>query len=227
VSIIQCLPSCISIGLTSAYTVSVELAFRRTGSNSTWLFGNRICVETGHILQWYQCQNIQAFPKREVSFKSIMPTVKSIMPTFWSSPTDRWASEACQSSSFEALKVQFASRSQDFRFHGPILSYLIKPDLLDATTTQLDLDLFRRTDIDNFEMQHVEFKASELCTSKLDELRKTYEGNCLSAANLDCWTSLPEAFICLKKVAFAPLSGFDSTYTCEQIFCHMKAALSS
>ena len=45
--------------------------------------------------------------------------------------------------------------------------------MLDTTTTQLDLDLFRKTDIDDFEMQHVEFKASELCTSKLDELQKT------------------------------------------------------
>jgi len=48
-----------------------------------------------------------------------------------------------------------------------------------------------------------------------------------SAANLNCWTSLPEAFICLKKVAFVLLSTFGSTYTCEQIFSHMKAVLSS
>jgi len=74
---------------------------------------------------------------------------------------------------FEALKVQLASQSEDVQFHRPIFSYLIKPDLLDMTTTQLDLDLFWRTEIDDFEMQHVELKASELCTSKLDELRKT------------------------------------------------------
>jgi len=57
---------------------------------------------------------------------------------------------------------------------------------------------------------------------------KNSEGNCLekSAAILSCWTSLPEAFTCLKKVAFALLSAFGSTYTCEQIFSHMKAVLS-
>lgn len=51
----------------------VELAFRRTGSNSTWSvwLPERICVEMGHILQWYQCQKIQVFPKCEVSFRSI------------------------------------------------------------------------------------------------------------------------------------------------------------
>jgi len=83
-------------------------------------------------------------------------------------------------------------------------------------------------DVDNFEMQHIEFKSSDLWTTKFVELRKTLEGSCLekSAAILNCWTSLPEAFICLKKVAFALLSAFGSTYTCEQIFSHMKAVLS-
>jgi hypothetical protein len=77
-------------------------------------------------------------------------------------------------------------------------------------------------------MQHIEFKASELWTIKFVELRKTPEGHCLekSAAIINCWTSLPEAFTCLKKVAFALLSAFGSTYTCEQIFSHMKGVLS-
>jgi hypothetical protein len=48
-----------------------------------------------------------------------------------------------------------------------------------------------------------------------------------SAAILNCWTSLPEAFTCLKKVAFVLLLAFGSTYyTCEQIFLHMKTVLS-
>jgi len=37
--------------------------------------------------------------------------------------------------------VQFANRGEDFEIHGLIFSYLIKPDLLDTATTQLDLDL--------------------------------------------------------------------------------------
>jgi len=83
-------------------------------------------------------------------------------------------------------------------------------------------------DVDSFEMQHIKFKSSELWTTKFVELRKTLEGNCLekSAAILNCWTSPPEAFTCLKKVAFALLSAFGSTCTCEQIFSHMKAVLS-
>lgn len=49
------------------------------------------------------------------------------------------------------------NRSQGFQIHGPIFSYLFKPDLLDTTTTKLDLDLFRRMNVVDFQMQHVEF----------------------------------------------------------------------
>ena len=128
----------------------------------------------------------------------------------------------------EALKVEFARRGQDFQIHGPILSYLIKPDLTDLTTTPFDLSLFEWMGFDNYEMQHIEFKSSELWTTTFVELRKTLEGNCLekAVAIFNCWTSLPEAFACLKKVTFTLLSAFGSTYTCEQIFSHMKAVLS-
>jgi hypothetical protein len=82
-------------------------------------------------------------------------------------------------------------------------------------------------DVDNFEMQHIKFKASELWTIKFVEFRKTLEGNCLekSTAIFRCWTSLPETFTSLKKVAFPLLSAFGSSYTCEQIFSHMKGVL--
>jgi hypothetical protein len=84
-------------------------------------------------------------------------------------------------------------------------------------------------DVDNFEMQHIEFKSSELWTIKFVKFRKTLEGNCLekSAAILNCWRSLPESFTRLKKDAFTLLSVFGSTYTCEQIFSHIKAVLST
>jgi hypothetical protein len=58
----------------------------------------------------------------------------------------------------EALKREFAKRGQDFQIHGPIFSYLIKPDLIDLTTTPIDLSVFEWMDADNFEMQHIEFK---------------------------------------------------------------------
>jgi len=65
----------------------------------------------------------------------------------------------------EALKGEFAKRGQDFQIHGPMFSYLIEPDLTDLTTTPFDPSLFEWMDVDNFEMQHIKFKSSELWTT--------------------------------------------------------------
>lgn len=93
---------------------------------------------------------------------------------------------------------------------------------------QIDLELLKWMGIDNFEMQHLEFKIPELRTLKFAELWQTLEKECLdkSAVIFKCWTSLSETFISLKKVVFALLSGLGSTYTYEQIFSHMKVILS-
>src|SRR6218665_4211006 len=98
----------------------------------------------------------------------------------------------------------------DSYVHTPLsLTCLIRHSIW---TTHLDLDLFRRTDIDDFEMLLIEFKASELCmpASKLAELRKIQEGNCLkkSAANLNCWTSLPEAIHLFEESCLCPTFNF-------------------
>ena len=82
-------------------------------------------------------------------------------------------------------------------------------------------------DIDEFEMQQVEFRSSVIWTSNFVEPRKSLENENLekSAAILNCWTSLPRSYSCLKKIAFALLSAFGSTYSCEQIFSRLKAVL--
>ena len=84
-------------------------------------------------------------------------------------------------------------------------------------------------DIDEFEMQQVEFRSLVIWTSKFVELRKSLENENVekSAAILNCWTSLPRSYTCLKKIAFAFLSAFGSTYSCEQSFSHMKVVLIS
>ena len=73
----------------------------------------------------------------------------------------------------EALKEEFNNRTQDFHVHGPTLVYLVKPDTLDLTTAQLEL--FSWMDIDEFEMQQVEFRSSVKWTSKFVDLRKSLE----------------------------------------------------
>ena len=83
-------------------------------------------------------------------------------------------------------------------------------------------------DIEDFQMQLINFKAPLLWTSKFDDLQKLLETAENSQTSiLTCWKPLPEKFDCLKKMAIALLSIIGSTYLCEQILSHMKFILSS
>ena len=120
----------------------------------------------------------------------------------------------------ETVKDEFTRRGQGFHLHGSLFLLLIKPDLIDLANITFDLSFFEWLDIENFVMQHIEFKTYQLWTTKFVELRKILEENCSNkvAAIFNCWTSLLGSFICLKKVVFALLSAFGSIYTCEQVF---------
>ena len=122
------------------------------------------------------------------------------------------------------LTSQFRNRFQDFQCFSPLFSFLINPQ----GSKDLDLSAFEWMDIENFQMQLIDFKTSLLWASKFDNLRKSLETakNSLTSI-LTCWKSLPEKFDCLKKMAIALLSVFVFTYLCEQIFSHMKLILSS
>lgn len=125
------------------------------------------------------------------------------------------------------LKEEFIERGQDFDKHGPMFAFLIKPDLMDFSSSCFDISLFSWMDINDFDLQYIEFKSSELWNTKFVELRRVLEGDCQNHSNeiLSCWMSLPEKFICLKKVAFAMLTAFGSSYICEQLFSHMRVIL--
>ena len=71
-------------------------------------------------------------------------------------------------------------------------------------------------DVEDFQMQLINFKASLLWTSKFDDQQKSLETAENSQTSiLTCWKFLPEKFNCLKKMAIALLSVFESIYLCE------------
>lgn len=123
------------------------------------------------------------------------------------------------------LESEFSVRFQDFRHIGPVFSFLIRPDGFEYR--DLNTSLFEWMETEELEMQLIDFQASSLWSAKFKELREVMETtvNDRGASILSCWTSLPEKFNCMKKVAFALLSAFGSTYQCEQIFSHMKHIL--
>lgn len=80
---------------------------------------------------------------------------------------------------------------------------------------------------EELEMQLIGLQASSLWSAKFKDLREILETstNGHAASILSSWTSLPDKLNCMKKVAFALLSAFGSTYQCEQIFSHMRHIL--
>ena len=125
----------------------------------------------------------------------------------------------------QELKSEFSIRFQDFQHIGPVFSFLIRPDTFKYS--ELDMSLFEWMETEELEMQFIDFQASSLWSAKFKDLRELLETsmNDHAASILSSWTSLPDKFNCMKKVAFALLSAFGSTYECEQIFSHMKHIL--
>ena len=72
---------------------------------------------------------------------------------------------------------------------------------MDFASIPLNDSLFAWMQIQDFELQHIEFRNSELWKTKFVELRRVLEGDPQDKSNeiLNCWASLPDKFICLKK----------------------------
>ena len=107
-----------------------------------------------------------------------------------------------------------------------MFTFIIKPEEIEENV--LNLQYFQYLKIDNFSLEMIDFKSSTLWTDKFKKLRKNLEkteDNHLFMIST-CWASLPMKFSSLKKIGFAILSTFGSTYKCEQIFSKMKFILS-
>ena len=81
---------------------------------------------------------------------------------------------------------QFRNRFQDFQRFSPLFSFLINPQ----GSEDLDLSAFEWMDIEDFQMQLIDFKASLLWASKFDNLWKSLETSENSQTSiLTCWKS--------------------------------------
>ncbi|CAK6438343.1 unnamed protein product [Pipistrellus nathusii] len=137
------------------------------------------------------------------------------------------------------MREAFLHRFQEFRDSKATLAFVKKP--LDASVTELNFSPFN-IDIGDFEMQLLDLKNKELWSSKFVRLCADMEilekNKCeLSARHrwsalkdlekedmliFNTWNSIPDSYHQLKKLAFAVLSLFGSTYLCEQSFSSMN-----
>ncbi|GBN32079.1 hypothetical protein AVEN_86443-1 [Araneus ventricosus] len=100
------------------------------------------------------------------------------------------------------------------------LKFIMYPDV--TSFDKLNLSQFDWLEIEEFEMQLIDFQSSSMRIQKFIETRKELElieterltSNISKNANnkiLETWNSLPDTFNCLKKLARAILTIFSST----------------
>jgi hypothetical protein len=137
------------------------------------------------------------------------------------------------------MKEAFLKRFQEFRNSKATLAFVKKP--VYATVTELNFAPFN-TDIGNFELQLLDLKNKELWSSKFERLSADLEilekKKCEFSSQhkwsalkdlekedmliFNVWNDIPDSYNQLKKLAFAVLSLFVSTYSCEQSFSSMN-----
>ncbi|GFU48290.1 dimer_Tnp_hAT domain-containing protein [Trichonephila clavipes] len=105
------------------------------------------------------------------------------------------------------------------------------PDVI--SFDKLNLSQFDWLEIEELEMQLIDFQSSSIWIQKFIETRKKLE--LIEAERLTCniskntsneiletWNSIPDAFNCLKKLAYVILTIFSSTYAYESLFSEIK-----
>ncbi|GFS59814.1 uncharacterized protein TNCV_2806281 [Trichonephila clavipes] len=99
---------------------------------------------------------------------------------------------------------------------------------------KLNLSQFDWLEIEELEMQLIDFQSSSIWIQRFTESRKKLElfeaerltSNIIKNVSneiLETWNSIPDAFNCLKKLAYAILTIFSSTYACESLFSEITS----
>ncbi|CAH2267583.1 jg11872 [Pararge aegeria aegeria] len=143
--------------------------------------------------------------------------------------------EANASENFSSIindcSIGLSSVFSQFRELSDTLKFIMYPDMIPFG--KLNLSKFAWLDIDEFEMTLIDFQCSTIWTQKFIKLRQELElieserlsgGTNKNANNkiLEVWSTIPNTFSCVKKLAFAILTIFPSTSVCESVFYDMR-----
>ncbi len=144
----------------------------------------------------------------------------------------------CQNAQILCMQVinstieQFSSRFANFRELEETTKFIKFPD--SVKLAEINLNMFQWIDLDDFEMQLIDFQSSSIWKQKFIDLRGDLEniererlmkGLANKTAEnevLKVWNSIPETFACLKNLAISLLTIFSSTYSCESLFSVMN-----
>ncbi|KAL7634403.1 UNVERIFIED_CONTAM: hypothetical protein RMT77_014780 [Armadillidium vulgare] len=132
----------------------------------------------------------------------------------------------------ESNDLEFFTRFANFRELEKTVKFMKFPDSIKLS--ELNLQIFSWIDMDDFEMQLIEFQSSSIWKQKFIDLRVELESiekerletgaTEKNAENeiLKTWNTIPENYVCLKNLSTALLSIFSSTYACESLFSVMN-----
>ncbi|GFV11588.1 general transcription factor II-I repeat domain-containing protein 2A [Trichonephila clavipes] len=131
----------------------------------------------------------------------------------------------------DSLIKEFSLRLSQFKELSKTFKFIMYPDVI--SFDKLNLSQFDWLEIEELEMHLIDFQSSSIWIQKFIETRKKLEliealrltsniSKNTSNELLETWNSIPDAFNCLKKLAYAILTIFSSTYACESLFSEIN-----
>ncbi|GFU21570.1 general transcription factor II-I repeat domain-containing protein 2A [Trichonephila clavipes] len=131
----------------------------------------------------------------------------------------------------DSLIKEFSVRFSQFKELLEKFKFIMYPDVI--SFGQLNLSQFDWLEIEEREMQLIDFQSRSIWIQKFIEKRKKLElieaerltsniSKNTSNEILETWNSIPDPFNCLKKLAYAILTIFSSTYACESLFSEIN-----
>ncbi|GFT46581.1 dimer_Tnp_hAT domain-containing protein [Trichonephila clavipes] len=131
----------------------------------------------------------------------------------------------------DSLIKEFSARFSQFKELSETFKFIMYPDVI--SFNKLNLSQFDRLEIEELEIQLIDFQSSSIWAQKFIETRKKLEmieaerltsniSKNTSNEILETWNLVPDEFNCLKKLAYAILTIFSSTYACESLFSEIN-----
>ncbi|GFX80182.1 general transcription factor II-I repeat domain-containing protein 2A [Trichonephila clavipes] len=134
-------------------------------------------------------------------------------------------------SKMDSLIKEFSARFSQFKELSETFKFIMYTDVI--SFDKLKLSQLDWLEIEELEMQLIDFQSSSIWIQKFIEIRKKLElieaerltsnlSKNTSNEILETWNSIPDAFNCLKKLAYVISTIFSSTYACESLFSEIN-----
>ncbi|GFW44120.1 dimer_Tnp_hAT domain-containing protein [Trichonephila clavipes] len=131
----------------------------------------------------------------------------------------------------DSLIKEFSARFSQFKELSETFKFIMYRDVI--SFDKMNLFQVDWLEIEELEMQLIDFQSSSTWIQKFIETRKKLElieaqiltsniSKNTSNEIFETWNSIPDAFHCLKKLVYAILTIFSSTYACESLFSEIN-----